>query len=340
MAIDISKFKTCRVLVIGDLMIDEFIRGTVESVSREAPVPVLTMQDDRFALGGAGNLARNLAVLGARVEVIGVTGAGPNAGIMMDAFEELGIETKGVHQDNQRSTSRKIRVIASCQQILQIDRETIKPVSAATESALIASIRSRLPQADIVIVSDLGKGTITRPLMTEIISLSSTHTKICIVNPSGAHPERYTGATIIVPNVKDVSQVTGITITDQASLFKAGSEYLKTTRAEGLLMTCGKEGMVVFGRSVKPYVIESKPREVFDVTGVRDTMVAVLALSLATGGSFRDSATVSNVAAGLVVGKVGTATLTEKELILELMAWSGEETQTKAPLFREKQTLY
>lgn len=339
MAIDISRFKKCKVLVIGDLMIDEFIWGTVETISREAPVPVVSMQGDRFALGGAGNVANNLASMGAKAAVVGITGTGPNARTMMDTFDELGIDTAGIHQDNQRSTTKKIRIIASCQQLLQIDKETIKPISGATESALISSIRKLLPQADIVIVSDRGKGTITRPLMTEIISLANMNNKVSIVDPNGSHGERYMGATIITPNAKEVSEETGLAITEKASLFKAGTEYLKKTRAEGLLVTCGKEGIVIFGRSAKPFIIESKPKEVFDVTGARDTMVSILALALATGGSFKDSATVANVAAGLVVGKVGTATVTERELILELMDYSGRPT-TPDQLFGNKKPLY
>lgn len=338
MAIDISRFKACKVIVIGDLMIDEYIWGTVERISTEAPVPVVTMQEDRFSLGGAGNVAHNLASLGAKVAVVGLTGSDTNAKIMMDTFNELGIDTAGVYMDAQRNTSKKIRVIASCQQILQIDRETIKPISSATESALISSIRKLLPQADIVIVIDQGKGAITRPLMTEIISLANTSNKVSIVDPCGSHSEKYIGATIMTPNVKEVSSETGISITNKTTLFKAGVEYLKKIRAEGLLVTCGKDGIVIFGRSAQPFTIESEPKEVFDVTGAKDTLVSVLALALATGGSFKDSATVSNVAAGLVVGKLGSATVTEKELILKLMAYSGGSPQN--PLFQNKDTLY
>lgn len=338
MAIDISRFKTCKVIVIGDLMIDEFIWGTVERISREAPVPVVTMQEDRFSLGGAGNVAHNLASLGAKVAVVGLIGSDANAKIMMDTFGELGIDTSGITMDDQRDTSKKIRVFASSQQLLQIDRETFKPLSTATESALISSIRKLLPQADIIMVVDQGKGTITRPLLTEIISLANTNNKVSIVDPNGAHCEKYTGATILTPNVKEVALETGIAITNKATLFKAGSEYLKKSRVEGLLVTCGKEGIVIFGRSAQPFPIESEPQEVYDVTGAKDTLVSVLALALATGGSFKDSATVANVAAGLVVEKLGPGTVTEKELILKLMAYSGGSQDN--PLFLKKDTLY
>ncbi|MBU1171577.1 MAG: bifunctional hydroxymethylpyrimidine kinase/phosphomethylpyrimidine kinase [Proteobacteria bacterium] len=341
MAIDISKFKSSKVLVIGDLMIDEFIWGAVETVSREAPVPVVTVQENNFSLGGAGNVAQNLAAMGAQVSVVGITGTGLNATTMMDMFNDLGINASGVYSDKKRDTSKKIRVIASCQQVLQIDRETIKPISTAAESAMIHSIRKILPTVDIVIASDRGKGALTRPMLTEIISLAKNNNIISIVDPYGSNYERYTGATILTPNAKEVSTETGIKISDRASIFKAGTELLKKTRVEGLLVTCGKDGIVLFGRSAQPFAIESEARQVFDVTGARDTMVAVLALSLAAGGSFKDAATVANVAAGIVVGKLGTATISEKEIILELMAFSGNAAPPKDDaIFADKKTLY
>lgn len=341
MAIDISKFKACKVLVIGDLIIDEFIWGSVEQVSREAPVPVVTVSEDNHSLGGAGNVAHNLKELGAQVSVIGISGTGDSAIIMMNAFSKLGIQTSGIYTDKTRSTSKKIRVMASSQQVLQIDRETLKPISSAAESAMIRSIRDMIPKVDIVIVSDRGKGTLTRPVLTEIISKAKTNGKIIIVDPWGSDYDRYTGATILTPNAKEVGLEVGVKISDRASIFKAGTELLKKVRVEGLLVTCGKDGIVLFGRTAQPYAIESQARQVFDVTGARDTMVSVLALSLATGGSFKDSATVANVAAGIVVGKLGTARVSEKEIILELMAFSGNAASPKDDaLFTEKKTLY
>lgn len=341
MAIDISKFKTRRVLVIGDLIIDEFIRGTVDSVSREAPVPVVSVTEEYYELGGAGNVARNLAALGAQVAVVSVTGTGSGARILMDLCSKHRIDTQGVHSEKQRKTNRKTRIISSCQQLLQIDRESFVPVSSAAESAMIKGIRGKISDVDLVIVSDRGKGTLTRSLLTEIFSLTRTRNIISIVDPIGNHYEKYIGATILTPNVKELSSETEIRITDKLSLYKAGTELLKKMRGEGLVVTCGKNGLVIFGKATSPFVIESEERQVFDVTGARDTMVSVLGLSLATGGSFKDAATVANVAAGLVVDKVGTAGVTEKEIILELMAYSGHGPVAKEDdLFSQKQTRY
>lgn len=340
MAIDISKFKSSKVLVIGDLIIDEFIRGTVDSVSREAPIPVVTVSNEEISLGGAGNVAHNLREMGAGVSVIGITGTRHNARLMIDTFRNLGIDAKGVCSDPGRTTTKKTRVIAASQQVIQIDREANKPISVANESAMVRSIREILPRVDIVIASDRGKGTLTRPLLTEIVSSAKKNNTIIIVDPWGTNFERYTGATILTPNIKEVAQETGIKITDQASVFKAGTELLRKTRVEGLLVTCGKDGTVLFGRTSQPFVIESQARQVFDVTGARDTMVAVLALALSTGGSFKDAATVANVAAGIVVGKLGTARVSEKEMILALMAFSGNNALRDDTLFKDKKALY
>ncbi len=341
MAIDISKFKSRRVLVIGDLIIDEFIRGPVESVSREAPVPVVTVSEEYFELGGAGNVARNLSMLGAQVSVVGITGDGYGSGILQDAFDKYGIDAKGVYQDPKRKTSRKTRIISSCQQLLQIDRETFVPLSSPAESALIKSIRQKVTDVDLVVVSDRGKGTLTRSLLTELFTLTRTRNLISILDPTGSQYEKYIGATILTPNIRELASETGIRISDKMTLFRAGTELLKKTRAEGLAVTCGKDGLVIFGKTAQPFVIESEARQVFDVTGARDTMISVLGLSLSTGGSFKDAATVANVAAGLVVDKVGTAGVTGNEIILELMAYSGQGAPSgEDTLFSKKQTFY
>ncbi|GAB6096408.1 hypothetical protein JCM14469_26610 [Desulfatiferula olefinivorans] len=340
MAIDISKFKTCKVLVFGDLIIDEFIEGAVESVSREAPIPVVTVSDERVSLGGAGNVAHNLAELGARVSVVGLTGAGPDADLLKKILGDAGIDATGVCTDPNRMTTRKTRITAAGQQVLQIDRESSRPMTSAHESAMIRSLREILPRMDIVVVSDRGKGTLTRPMMTEIVTLCRKQNKVIIADPWGSHFERYTGATLLTPNVREVARETGLAVTDQASLFKAGTELLRITRAEGLIVTCGKDGLVLFGRGSQPFVIPSEIRQVFDVTGARDTMVAVLALALATGGSFKDAAVVANVAAGIVVGKPGTARVSEKEMILELMAYSGASASAARNPFDGRKNLY
>lgn len=341
MAIDISKFKTRRVLVVGDLVIDEFIQGTVETLTREAPVPVVTVDREYFELGGAGNVARNLAALGARTSMVGVSGSGSGAKILMDAFARHKIDSTGVFQEKSRKTLRKTRIISSCQQMLQLERETKVPVSVPAESAMILAIRDRMPDVDLVIVSDHGKGTLARPLLTELLALARKSNIMVVVDPWGTGYEKYSGATILVPDVRELALETGIPTRERSGLFKAGTELLKTARVEGLAVTCGRDGIVMFEKAVQPVFIESEPRQVFDQTGVHDTMVAVLGLSLATGGSFKDAATVANVAAGIAMDKLGTARVTEKEMILELMAYSGQTSPEANPeMFARKQTFY
>ncbi len=341
MAIDITKFKTRRVLVVGDLVIDEFIQGTVESLTREAPVPVVTVDREYIELGGAGNVARNLAALGARTSVVGVMGSGAGSRIMTDAFARHKIDSTGVYSEKNRKTHRKTRIISSCQQMLQLERETKTPVSIPAESAMILTIRERIPDVDLVIVSDHGKGTLTRSLLTELFSLARKRNIMVVVDPWGTGYEKYNGASILIPDVRELALETGIPTKERPGLFKAGAELLKTTRADGLAVTCGRDGIVIFEKAVQPVFIESEPRQVFDATGVHDTMVAVLGLALATGGSFKDSATVANVAAGIVMDKIGTARVTEKEMILELMAYSGKSAPASSgEVFARKQTFY
>jgi D-beta-D-heptose 7-phosphate kinase/D-beta-D-heptose 1-phosphate adenosyltransferase len=323
MTIDISKFKTCNVLVIGDLTLDEWISGSVDTIAPEAPVPVVNVESDTVTPGGSGNVARNLATLGANVSVVGVIGKGPSAWMLSEALTKLGIGNAGVQTDEKRKTPKRTRIMSGCQQLLQVDRGATTPVSSGTESAMIVSVIDSLSTADIVIVCDRDKGTLTRTFLTSIFSQAKTAGKPVIVDPAGAPLERYMGATWMITGTRTLSCEAGADLSTPSSILKAGTSVHKKTRTDGLLITCGRDGAVAFEKDRKPFIVDTKPRQVFDTAGVRDTMTAVMALSLATGGSFHDAATVAGVAAGILVGRSGSATLSEKEMILELMAFSG-----------------
>ena len=321
MGIDILKFNQCRVLVVGDLMIDEYLWGNVDRISPEAPVQVVSINEEDYTLGGAGNVVNNLVSLGAKVSVCGVIGTGDNGKLLMDKLDELGVDRKGVLQESDRPTIKKTRIIAANQHVLRIDRESKKQISEQNVRLLIAYVEKKIPDVDVVLVSDYGKGLVTKTLLSKLVEFAKKEKKIVIADPKGLDFSKYSGVSIITPNKKEASQVSGIEILDEAGLFKAGEKILKQVQIDNLLITCGKDGMVLFGKNKSPYTIPSEAKQVYDVSGAGDTVLAVLGLTVAAGASFEKGAVIANTAAGIVVGKIGTATVSIKELESALNAY-------------------
>ena len=319
MNIDVLKFKECRVLVIGDLMIDEYLWGDVDRISPEAPVQIVDVKKEELTLGGSGNVVNNLAALGAKVFAAGVIGTGRNGNVLLKRLGYSGVDAGGVVQEHGRPTTRKTRILAAHQHVLRIDRETRKEISGGTLDKITRFIEKVIPETDVVIVSDYGKGLITKTLMARVVEVAKKHGKILIADPKGLDYSKYSGVTLITPNRKEAALAAGVEITNNSSLMEAGAKIINRAGIERLLVTCGKDGMVLFERDKKPYKIRAEARQVFDVSGAGDTVIAVLGLCLASGSSFRAAASVANIAAGIVVGKVGTATVSEKELIAALM---------------------
>ena len=319
MDIDVSKFKECTVLVIGDLMLDEYLWGDVDRISPEAPVQVVDVKKEELTLGGSGNVVNNLVALGAKVFAAGVIGTGRNGNMLLKRLVYLGVDAGGVVQEHGRPTTRKTRILAAHQHVLRIDRETRRAISGKTLEKISGFIRKKIPEADVVIVSDYGKGLITKSLMARVVESAKKHGKITIADPKGLDYSKYSGVTLITPNRKEAALAAGVEITNNSSLMKAGAKIIDSAGIEKLLVTCGKDGMVLFERDKKPYKIKAEARQVFDVSGAGDTVIAVLGLCLASGASLRAAASVANIAAGIVVGKVGTATVSEKELTAALM---------------------
>jgi len=319
MNIDVLKFKECRVLVIGDLMIDEYLWGDVDRISPEAPVQVVDVKKEELTLGGSGNVVNNLVALGAKVFAAGVIGTGRNGNMLLKRLGYSGVDAGGVVQEHGRPTTRKTRIIAAHQHVLRIDRETRKEISDETLDKITRFMEKVIPETDVVIVSDYGKGLITKTLMARVVKSAKKHGKIIIADPKGLDYSKYSGVTLITPNRKEAALASGVEITNNSSLMEAGTKIIGSTGIERLLVTCGKDGMVLFERDKKPYKIRAEARQVFDVSGAGDTVIAVLGLCLASGASFRVAASVANTAAGIVVGKVGTATVSEKELTAALI---------------------
>jgi len=314
MSIDISRFDRRRILVIGDLMIDEYLWGKVDRISPEAPVQVVSVAREGTTLGGAGNVVNNLVALGAKVSVAGVMGAGDNARLFLKLFKDLGVDTTGLIQDPTRPTTRKTRIIAGHQHVLRIDRETDQEISGAHVNKLAQFVRDRIHDFDVLLLSDYGKGLLSKTLLRKLIDVARENKKITIVDPKGLNFKKYAGATAITPNKREASLAAGIEIADDASLMAAGQRLLQDIPVQKALITCGRDGMVLFEHGKTPYRITAEAREVFDVSGAGDTVLAVLGLGLASGASFRQAAALANVAAGIVVGKVGTATVSREEL--------------------------
>jgi D-beta-D-heptose 7-phosphate kinase/D-beta-D-heptose 1-phosphate adenosyltransferase len=314
MNIDLSSFDACRILVVGDLMIDEYLWGEVERISPEAPVQVVSVARDTITLGGAGNVANNLVALGAKVSVSSVIGAGENAKLLLKLFEDLGVDTEGLIQDSSRPTTRKTRIIAGHQQVLRIDRETKQEISNDHADRLVRFVKERIDDFQVVLLSDYGKGLFTEPLLRRLIDTAEEHKKVIIVDPKGLNFKKYAGATAVTPNKREASLAAGTEIVDDVSLIAAGQKLVQDIPVQKVLMSCGKEGMFLFEHEKEPYRISHEARQVFDVSGAGDTVLAVLGLGLASGAAFRQAAVLANVAAGIVVGKVGTATVSREEL--------------------------
>jgi len=311
---DVSRFGRCRVLVLGDLMMDEYLWGEVDRISPEAPVQVVSVREESTTLGGAGNVVNNLATLGAQVSVLGVVGQGTDGDHVVRMLADRGVDADGVIRDPDRITTKKTRVIASSQHVLRIDRDAIRPISPEQAERLCGRVKEKISETDVVLVSDYGKGLLTRGLLLPVLEECRRRGTITIVDPKGLDFSKYRGAHTITPNKKEAAQASGVPVDDDASLDEAALKLLSVHGFDQVLVTCGKEGMVLFTQDFPPCRISAQARQVYDVSGAGDTVLAVLGLAVASGASFEQAARLANTAAGIVVGKVGTATVRKDEL--------------------------
>lgn len=317
----ISRFHELRILVAGDLMLDQYIRGSVSRISPEAPVPVVQVSQDTCLPGGAGNVAVNLASLGARVSVLGIVGYDEAGLKLRTEFAAMGIEAAGVLADSSRVTSQKCRVIAERQQVIRYDRETAASLNASVETALLKKLERAAADADAVILSDYGKGVVTPRLLKSAIALCRKRRIPITVDPKIEHFQLYRGVTCITPNIQEAYAGMRQSVKSGVEPLTAlGRSILQKLRCRSLLITRGPDGMSLFSGDGSVKHIPTRAREVFDVTGAGDTVIAVLTLGLAGGLSARDSAGLANCAAGIVVGKLGTASATPRELLDALSA--------------------
>lgn len=317
----IKKLSQPKVLVIGDLAMDEMIYGDAERISREAPVLILQHTYTKLILGGASNAAHNVSTLnGGKISVIGVLGDDYQAGQLLETFKEAGVNCDYLIKDKTRKTTTKTRISGSIttsitQQIVRIDRQTSDPVSKETEAKVIAEMEKAIPQHDAVILSDYHIGTLTPNVVKCAIELANKHNKIIVVDAQ-KDLGGYKNITSMTPNLPDTQKSVGFFIKDETSLKTAGDKLLEETGAKAILITCGADGMFVAEPNKKYTKIPVfNKSEVFDVTGAGDTVTAVYSLALAAGADYAYAAIIGNIAASIVVRQYGCATTTVEELL-------------------------
>jgi D-beta-D-heptose 7-phosphate kinase/D-beta-D-heptose 1-phosphate adenosyltransferase len=226
---NISKFERCNLLVVGDLMVDEYLWGDVDRISPEAPVQVVSVKEENYTLGGSGNVANNLIALGAKVSLAGVVGSDRYGHLLLAKLNELGVDTEGVVEEPERPTTRKTRIISGNQQVLRIDRETKKDISQQTLDVILNYIECVIPDMDLVLVSDYGKGLITTALLNSLTSIVKKHKKVSIADPKGPDFLKYSGISLLTPNKKEAALASGIEIVDESTLIKAGNRHAART---------------------------------------------------------------------------------------------------------------
>jgi len=226
MLVDISKFEKCHILVVGDVMVDEYMWGDVDRISPEAPVQIVSIKNENYALGGAGNVVNNIAALGAKVSIAGVVGAGRNGQLLIDQFKDIGVDTAGIVKDPDRPTTQKTRIIAANQHVLRIDREAKTDISDRTLESIIAFVNEKICDVDVVLISDYGKGLLTKTLLSALIDAGKTHQKTTIADPKGLDFSKYAGVSILTPNKKEAALASGVEIIDESTLQEAGNKIL------------------------------------------------------------------------------------------------------------------
>lgn len=307
-----------RILVVGDAILDEYIWGTVEKISPEAPVQVVDWKARDVRLGGAANVAHNLAVVGCRVYLGGVVGADWRGETLRQLAVDAGIDTTALIVDPQRPTTHKLRIIAQNQQVLRIDREVRQEISGEVEERLCACLRHILQQTDGVIFSDYLKGVVSQGLMSFVTQLAKVRNHWVIVDPKGQEYGRYKGVQVITPNRREAEAACGFPFSSEEEIEKGGTYLLRLLDCEAVLITRGKEGLFLCLKNGVNQNLPAQAREVYDVTGAGDTVVSFFALSAFAGADLVSAAHLANLAAGIVVGKVGTAVPSKEELLENL----------------------
>lgn len=311
----LERFPKRRIAVLGDLMLDQFVRGKVGRISPEAPVPVVQVVSETWMPGGAGNVCCNIAALGGSVALVGALGDDDAGRQLLGELRARGMDVSGIVHDASRVTTVKCRVVAEHQQVVRFDRETVQPLSAAVQRAVVARLKDELARADALLISDYGKGVVTRTVVGAALRAAHRLSLPVLVDPKVEHFRLYKGADCITPNTAEAWGGMRLTPKPGEEAVRAlGRRIMKALRLKSLLITRSEKGMSLFEASGAVRHIPARAREVYDVTGAGDTVVSVMALALASKARPFEAAWLANAAAGVVVAKLGTATATRAEL--------------------------
>ncbi len=311
----VESFPQAKVLVVGDFVLDEYVWGSVSRISPEAPVPVVNVKKETFLPGGSLNVANNIRTLGGEVYPCGILGRDLEGRMLFRRMRSMGIERGGIILDPARPTTVKTRIIAHSQQVVRVDYEKSDPISPRDIQKIMRFVRKKIREIDAIIVEDYGKGVVEPLLLKPLLQLAKKHKKPVLVDPKEKHFELYKGVTAITPNRSEATGAFGGVLNGRGrNLEDVGRELLKKLNSQAVLITLGEEGMALFEKDRPTTRIPTMAREVFDVSGAGDTVIAVFALGIAVGASLKEAAVLSNAAAGIVVGKLGTATVEPWEL--------------------------
>ncbi len=310
----IDRFPEARVIVIGDIIMDKYIWGDVSRISPEAPVPVVEVKRETKMLGGAANVVHNISALGARPILCGVIGDDLNGREILNMVEEIGLVTGGVVTEHGRTTSIKTRVVAHNQQVVRFDREGRENIRSESIQKILNFVRKDISNLDAIVVCDYGKGVISTQLMKGLREMVRTDSVVIAVDPKTGNFEHYHEVDVITPNHHEAGTFCRFEIVDQETLVRAGKQMLHELNCRSVLITQGKDGMTLFENSGEITHIPTVAKKVFDVTGAGDTVIGTFSLGLASGLDLKSSAILSNFAAGIVVGEVGTSTVKAEDL--------------------------
>ncbi|HHT9106137.1 MAG TPA: D-glycero-beta-D-manno-heptose 1-phosphate adenylyltransferase [Candidatus Wujingus californicus] len=328
----VSNLKSPRIVVIGDLMLDKYVWGEVRRISQEAPIPIINVSSEDMRPGGAGSVINNLQILGANVFACGIMGDDVHGHTLLNIFKGMKVDTTGIFIDKSRPTILKMRLMGhlqtagkGVQQLLRVDYEKTHAISADLESQLSSYLNKTVPLCDIVLVSDMNKGLLSTSFLKTIVTFCKKHNKIAIVDPKlSVNYSIYHGFTAMTPNRNEAELATGIKITDNDSLNRAGNKLTSSLSLEYCVITIDKDGMFLYHKSGQGRIIPTTPRTVFDVTGAGDMVLSIFGMVVGSGYSLEDAAPIANIAAGIEVGKIGATPVSKGEILDELMSGKGQ----------------
>jgi D-beta-D-heptose 7-phosphate kinase/D-beta-D-heptose 1-phosphate adenosyltransferase len=311
----VENLASVRLLVIGDLIVDHYIRGTTERTSPEAPVPVVLFQREERVPGGAANVARNILALGASVICVGTVGMDDPGTHLIESLSRLGADVSSIVRIAGRPTTTKVRIISQSQQMLRLDYEDAGVVPSATEQQVISAFDENVSRCSGVLISDYAKGVLTHRVLKHVLDKSARLAIPVFVDPKGRDYSKYAGAYCLTPNAREAYEATGVSGNSGEELAQAAEAIRSRAHAELIVITRGAEGIALCQRDSQPVLIPAAAREVFDVTGAGDTFISVLSLGIAAGTDALSAASLANIAAGIVVGKSGAATVAPAEIL-------------------------